>query len=129
MCENTSGFSSVKVGDKLWSAAYGECEVTDKGPSTLVVVPTCDTMRRISIVFFNDGTTHGTAPQSLFWSRPEIIAPPKPKRKVMKTVEAWANVYPSGKQTLHDSMSDAITYRCLNVEATVKIVGAYEVEE
>lgn len=129
MCENTNDFSGVNVGDKLWSMQLGECEVVRVDNDTWPYV--CQGVGGMEC-YTSDGKVMATdAFPSLFWSRPEIIAPPKPKRKVVKTVDAWANVYhgPFGC-VIYGGITDAresASHDC--IAACVHLTGTYEVEE
>ena len=59
-----------------------------------------------------------------------------PKKKVKKTIEAWANVYPKGVWTLYTTEIKAnnfneasmATFLCNRI-ACVKLTGEYETEE
>ena len=99
MCGDASDFSGVTVGDKLWSMQLGECTVIDviTFQRGYRIQTRIECRSALGDMPYNHDGVQQLAPdvtQSLFWSRPEIIAPPRPKRKVVKTVEAWANVYP-----------------------------------
>lgn len=133
MCENTSDFSGVKVGDKLWSVQLGECEVAnvDNKDCTFKCE---DTNNNLNMWYRRDGTSYDitgpSAHQQLFWSRPDIIAPPRPKRKVVKTVEAWINIYPEDvPRFAHKTRDEADSARELNRIACVHLTGSYEVFE
>lgn len=81
---NTNDFSKAKVGDKLWSIQLGECvvcEINHAYPRRLFPV-LCKNSIRTAEKYTNLGL-HGITDtfQSLFWSKPEIIAPEMPKRK------------------------------------------------
>lgn len=126
---DTNDFSSVKVGDKLWSIQLGECEVMGANYNHVVVKRVSST---VDLCYELDGKhLKGDAHQSLFWFKPEIIAPPRPKRKVTKTLERWVNVYPGDLSgiRLHRSESDALCNALDGAIATVRVTGTYEVEE
>lgn len=128
MCGSESDFSGVKVGDKLWSVQLGECEVVRVDSNVWPCV--CQGAGGMEC-YTSDGKVVATdAFPSLFWSRPEIIAPPKPKRRVVKTVEAWANVYPGGNLSpLFDSVEYANWGASYGRVACVHLTGTYEVFE
>jgi len=131
MCDSASDFSGVKVGDKLWSVQLGECEVTH-APQTDKDRIICCPMYccHDSLCYSQDGKLMDNHPvQSLFWARPEIIAPPKPKRKVVKTVELWQNVYPENVTYLHVTKKEADERSEGNRIACVHLTGTYEVFE
>ena len=132
MCDGASDFSGVKVGDKLWSVQLGECEVSLVDDDNTFYCENADDGSWFNLngkCISNDDHGHH---QSLFWSRPEIIAPPRPKRKMVKTVEAWANVYRGREMTLHNTWDDA-KFDCGRyagfLRGCVRITGTYEVEE
>lgn len=62
----------------------------------------------------------------LYWSKPEIIAPPRPKTKVKKVVEAWANVYPDYLGICHyitkEKADQEANFKRI---ACVKLTGVY----
>jgi hypothetical protein len=130
MCAND--FSSVKVGDKLWSVQLGECDVVVVKAGTWNSI-VCRNGEGNSEPYHQDGRywSEDAAP-SLYWSRPEITAPPKPKRMVRKEVEAWVNVY-DGMHIVDSSMMfktrDAADVSGTCRIACVRLTGSYEVEE
>lgn len=127
MCENTSDFSGVKVGDKLWSVQLGECEVSETSRAGIYRI-FCKSKLSEASYTASGLYSEEAAVQSLFWSRPEIIAPPKPRRKVTKTMEAWANVYPDGI-ILHETALGATQNSTSGCLCQVRLTGTYEVFE
>lgn len=104
-------FSSVKVGDRLWSAVFGWG----------VVVDTCRVpmMIRSELTndihsFTKDGKFYVDGLQCLFWDEVKIVPPPKPKEKKITVKEniIWnkcscGNVYPYGaSHTVWSSFTD-----------------------
>ena len=131
MCDGASDFSGVKVGDKLWSVQLGECEVIGIGYSCGNRFIKCVGDKGVMAGYDCDGrrSTHDVN-QSLFWSRPENIAPPRPKRKVVKTVEAWAVVSGSGLvRGICRRLVDAARLVVDGDDHGVRLTGTYDVEE
>ena len=94
----TDDFSSARPGDKLWSLRFGPVRVLSAGNEGV----TCSgeyTPIRIwgTTGFLSRDERAPDAVPDLYWSRPEIIAPPKPKRMVEKTWTFWVNLYPNGE--------------------------------
>ena len=91
-------FSSVKVGDRLWlHSSYYIGWVTVAAISTnaesyypIKVVCTGPSMRYESIS--KHGHISELGPQCLFWAEPTVIAPPKPKQKMVRVIEdvSWS---------------------------------------
>lgn len=82
-------FSTAKVGDNLWSLRYGEVVVTKVCKDWLLGrYGKCGQSDWWSL----DGINHfGEVTPDLYWSKPEIIAPP---RLVEEKWEFWMNLYP-----------------------------------
>lgn len=70
-------FDGIKVGDKIWTIENGECVVG-------AVVNSITCFEAGGRWYYYDGILMGQGRriQSAFWSNPNIIAPPKPKKKV-----------------------------------------------
>lgn len=93
--ESKQYFDGIKVGDKLWSIQLGDCIVMEANHTA------CDGKYPIYVRNDKDVTASYTqngfereteAAQSLYWSKPEIIAPPRPKRKITK--EGYIGIMP-----------------------------------
>ena len=67
--------------------------------------------------------------RTLFWAPVEIIAPPRPKRKVKKVIEYYANIYPTGGPLFHPTKAVADKNRRAERIACVKLTGEYETYE
>jgi hypothetical protein len=81
MKEETMTFANVKVGDKLWSLRFGEVIITEIDGGH--IYGTADTL---NLSWNMDGrVTISQVTPDLYFGKPEIIAPPPPKRKVKKT--------------------------------------------
>lgn len=77
--KNTNDFSKCKVGQKLWSIQLGECEVISPMNQTIECINNEGEKR----VYWHSGSFHRKDYHtSLFWSKPEIITPEKPKEKI-----------------------------------------------
>lgn len=126
-------FKDAKVGDKVWSVRHGWGEiiaVDGLGIPYPVRVSFCPV---VSILFTISGKeeTDDTNP-TLFWDEVEIVAPPKPKPKIMvkHTVEMWVNVYSWGLGMSHLTEHGASAAADAKaVAVAVKLTGEYQVEE
>ena len=97
-------FSTVRPGDKLWSLRYGEVVVTEKHHYKVQ----CRVAPNHWVLWWFDGRHYDTdVTPDLYWSKPEIIAPPQPKRMVNKQFVGWVNVYPAGLGYLYDTQEQA----------------------
>lgn len=131
---NEPYFKDAKVGDKVYSLIGGFGEITER---TIYLG-----ISRLHIEFPYrkdeydlDGCLGGAYDQVLFWDKPEIIAPPKPKRKEKRTIEGWVNVYEDGATRYYQTLEEAqngIRERmneCVRKIACVRVTGEYEVEQ
>lgn len=74
---NTNDFSKCRVGDKLWSIQLGDCIVSELTLSEICVISD----NGIYEYYYFDGKfSSADKYQSLFFSNPNIIAPPEPPR-------------------------------------------------
>lgn len=74
---NTNDFSKRRVGDKLWSIQLGDCIVSELTLSEICVISD----NGIYEYYYFDGKfSSADKYQSLFFSNPNIIAPPEPPR-------------------------------------------------
>ena len=128
-------FDGIKVGDRVYDMRDGW------GSANIVCSPVSP---RLLIFFDNgmarqfslDGQFAPQCPQSLFWDKPEFTPPPRPKRKVKKSLEGWAVVCSGGGAVFFTHESDARAHArdieaegWYSVSAIVKLTGTYEVEE
>ena len=68
----------LKVGDRLWSTAYGWVEVKQTEPDLAFAI-------RTTLGSYSASGKYSTyGPRSLFWDEVKIDPPPPPKRKVKK---------------------------------------------
>ena len=125
-------FDGIKVGDKVYSMAYGwgvVCHLWARGLYPLEIKFTSG-----KGAYTLDGEQYLGELQTLFWDKPEFTPPPRPKRKVKKTIEWWVNVYPGGclghgQETKEEADKAAIGSIYGSPVACVKLTGEYEVEE
>lgn len=73
---NTNDFSKCKVGEKLWCLQLGECTVNEMSDHLIKVSSKDD----FCSFFLNGVASAHDKYQSLFFSNPNIIAPPEPKQ-------------------------------------------------
>lgn len=90
--ENTNDFSKRRVGDKLWSIQLGDCIVSELTLSEICVISD----NGIYEYYYFDGKfSSADKYQSLFFSNPNIIAPPEPPRlpdyKPGQWIAVWEN--------------------------------------
>lgn len=91
---NTNDFSKRKIGDKLWSIQPGDCEVRHIGLDKIIV-----SSGIWNASYLLNGNLHYEDRfQSLFFSNPNIIAPPEPPRlpdyKPGQWIAVWNNASP-----------------------------------
>jgi hypothetical protein len=124
-------FENARAGDAVWSLEFGWGEIAAivKGSGYPVCVRFDDDDRLEKYLF--DGKIYRHRNQTLFWDEIPIIAPPRPKRLVTKTVEGWGNVYPGGRvEAIYISHKQALDFASHEAVAKgVKLTGSYEVEE
>jgi len=92
---NTNDFSGVNIGDKLWSIQLGNCVVERKRTNTSVIMCiTPDGAEKSDSAWYHFDGKHNDFDycQSLFWSKPEIIAPENPRKMVKRETECFAVV-------------------------------------
>jgi hypothetical protein len=125
-------FRDAKVGDRVWVFPIGLGEIIEIDENMGICVQTSG----FKSWYLFDGrfTVHDQYP-TLFWDEIKIIPPPKPKRKVKKTVEGWANIYhlnPDGVTQLfmHNTKESAekCNVKCEGVCAAPATL-TYEIEE
>lgn len=132
--KNTNDFRKCKVGDKLWSIQLGECEVTNIQCGILELTNNI----KNSSEYYLDGKESGRDfIQSLYFSNPNIIAPEKPKEKILFDLEkALSGEYDlvtrDGREVQEwkwfekaDQDEDCISYVANGSLVTVHIYGNY----
>lgn len=133
MDNNKPTFADAKEGDKVYSLLHGEGIVGFRGTS--VEYPLRVHFECYNDTFTLDGkanTIH--AHPTLYWTKPEIIVPPRPKRKVEKTMDVWVNHYSDAFQpTIHPAEQAAL--RAIGIAGfnsnvqTVPGIVTYTIEE
>jgi len=122
-------FENARVGDRVWSIEHGWGKViqilSHKDCKLNVLLETGDL---VAITEDGKDDPQGHA-QIWFWDEVIIEAPPRPKRKVVKKVERWVNVYPRSMSKLHSTEGVADACASGDRVACVKLTGEYEVEE
>jgi hypothetical protein len=120
-------FENARAGDRVWSVEYGwgTVESVSKGVYPVVVSFDCG----IDVTYTFSGMPRSSGLQTLFWDEVKIEAPPRPKRKVVKKVEKWVNIYPEMQSIVHDNKKIADSAASDMRIACVKLTGEYEVEE
>ena len=134
---NVNDFSDAMIGDKVYDIIQGPGIIikTDALGDYPIGVSLEDkecTGRKAYSTYTLDGhvDTRNTGP-SLYWSKPEITIPPKPKRKVTRTIERWINIYPHNafESSVYTTRADAERCQGLNCIGQVMLTGSYEREE
>lgn len=122
--------TGVRVGDKLWDAAEEEwVEVTSIGSATYPIVVRNKNGHFTACTLSGLVCTDSGTPR-YYWDKVKIIPPPRPKRKVKKTVELWVNVYNLDICAAHKSKEDAdINASKDRLGEAHHIIHEYEVEE
>ena len=123
---NETTFENAQVGDRVWSSkwGWGEVLVITKRFTYPIEVRFSDTCSEYHTL---KGVNVEGEMQSLFWD--ELTIPTRPKRKVTKTIEAWANVYPDGKYYVYETLGWAERNKADTRIALAHLTGTYEVEE
>jgi hypothetical protein len=94
---NTNDFSKCKVGDKLWCIQLGECVVICIYPNEKQLVCASSEDSSHTADFQMDGkTARSHKRQSLFFSNPNIQAPPEPVRLPDYKPGEWIAVWDYG---------------------------------
>ena len=126
-------FENARVGERLWHIRRGWGTIVnifiDKIELTMdETSPLASLDERALFVRFDGKENQSDLTPSWFWDEVKIVAPERPKRKVVKTVERYANVY-HGVEYLHPDEKSALRCRTAACIATVKLTGEYEIEE
>ncbi len=136
-------FDGVKVGDKVWDILYGWLEVVEVYSNIDVFRAKANSGKWYDLVTSIDGLSTITNTRRTFWDEVKIIPPPRPKRKVVKTVEGYINIYQSIKASdgklgddfhtgeyIHKTPEEADANRNINrLGKACYIKHQYEVEE
>lgn len=130
-------FANAQVGDRVWSPFGQECLVGEtNGRVATNGLAQEDPKRNLTVIFDNGRTNYfsmnglndwrDSAP-SLFWSRPEIIAPEQLKKKVKMKIERWVVLSKEGFSWSFSSKEDAMNFKRRIGEAE-HIIREYEKE-
>ena len=130
-------FENAKVGDWVFWTTNGWCKILNIKHSErfpVLVEGTDSDGDRIEVRFTLCGRLYTSDKfPTLF---PENTVPqyyldlcPRPKRKVKKTLEVWANIYPGGKFNVYSSEKLADKRAGSRRIGCAKLTGEYEVEE
>jgi hypothetical protein len=116
------------VGKKVWDFMLGWGTITEFNINWQS--PAFVEFPHVGVSYHADGKMYYGENQRLFWDEIKFEEPPKPKRKVKKTIERWMNIYPDGEHA-HRTEEDATLWANAPSPrlACVKLVGEYEVEE
>lgn len=126
----------LKVGDTLYTLFYGYAKVVEINTSPnrvyqIKLKSGCCT----NIWITKDGKmTNNHVEQSVFWSKPDIVAPPRPKRLTTKTLECFANIYKPDDKTRPCVIYLDRGYALANCDSkalytAVRATVTYEIEE
>lgn len=124
-------FRNVKPGQTLYSLIHGEITVKANCQSDNFPLKVIDSDGS-NFAYTNEGYYWKDRHRCfLYWAKPEIIPPPKPKVFVDKAVTVFANVYPDGRaacvHTTEDAARDSAGPRAVAV--AVPCIGKFRVEE
>jgi len=122
-------FANAKVGEKVWDILEGWGIIKDIFADGLRVQ--FDNHTRL---YFRNGRgdIQDKNPRLFKEEATEvkIIPPPRPKRKVMKTVEVWGLFTANGKLICSSEDKYKLAFHNISgFDRTVKLTGEYEVEE
>ena len=115
-----SDFKNAKIGDRLYSLRFGWVEVlsVNYGYPYVTNHILCSDTHKETICWRADGRLYEQdVTQDLYWGKPEIIAPEKPKRKVKAYLYASEN---GTITTFFHTDTSAYTYHgeCVKTNAT-----------
>ena len=122
-------FENARAGDRVWSDEHGWGEIIQILPHKDCKLNVLVGEDRVVAITEDGKNSPQERAQRWFWDEVKIEAPPRPKRKVKRTIEGWANVYPNELLTFHDSKEDADNEVSYNRIACVKLTGEYPAEE
>ena len=123
---NETTFEKARTGDKVWTKKDGWGSIVGIDDNEELPITVCFRSRRKS--FTKKGfALMSDKHQSLFWG--EIKIPTRPKRKIIKKVERWSNVYPNDFISIYKTKEMANINACSSRIACVKLPIEYEVEE
>lgn len=136
-------FRDAKVGNEVYDICWGKGEIIQIAvlPDDLIEIQVMSKSDRTVRWYDEDGMIKEVFAENptLFWSKPDITPPPRPKRKVKK--EGWINLKvengiarvvrtgsgPSQGRSVHDDYNAAWANSCSDAMKPIKI--DYEVDE
>lgn len=89
---NTNDFSKCKVGDSLYCFLLGQCKIIEIHTDSVMPIEVESEFGKCRFPF--DGTYRGI--QLLFFSEPQVIAPPEPPRLPDYKIGQWIAVWDDG---------------------------------
>lgn len=125
---NTNDFRTAQPGDKLWSLRYGEVVVVRISASNTILCSIGNTSNTLEWWICGRAFASDVTPD-LYWSRPEIVAPEKPERVVMREFTMYINRYENGEVYGYPTKSEADMYGRHRKGDAHKVTVALEVEE
>lgn len=96
-------FYDAENGDRVWDLLLGEGEIVSSLKGCWIRVKFENSQIQ---EYALTGCLIGSLIQTLYWSKPEIIAPPRPKRMVTKEVDCWV---------LTDHIKDLYPFYCPSI--------------
>lgn len=124
----------LRVGDKVWDVLCGYGVVVEILTRIEVGFGTLGVQGYYSKNYTLEGyyRDYHLTPV-LYFDKPPIIEPPRPKRKVVKTVEHWINLYSDGSISRNFptkcEASNNVSEKYKDTAVQVHLTGTYEVEE
>ena len=133
MKHNKPMFDAI-VGDKVWDVQRGWGNIIEIDPTSyypIVVRFVYENHDEVDTYMFDGRSKEIHKNPTLFWDEIKITPPPRPKRKVKKSIEGWANVYKHGRWWYFYEDKERADWAdsCGERVACVKLTGEYDVEE
>jgi hypothetical protein len=123
-----------ETGDEVFSPDYGWGKVTNIREGGMYPVAASFKNTNSNLYTMEGKRTEFSAAPTLF---PSHLVPqyyldlcPRPKRRVVKTLERWVNLYPHGAAYTYNTLEDAErNIASISECGPIKLTGTYEVEE
>lgn len=127
-------FSSAKKGDKVYSTEYGYGQISDVHKDRLYCIEVLFEEEQANKPSYtlNGKFRKESVSSSLFWDKPEIIAPCKPIEVVTKEVYGYLNIYPTspvGYRNFYTRIENANNNSTEDCLGTVSAILSYRVPE
>ena len=136
---NETTFENVRVKDKVWvdnykvwGKVYSICKENILYPITVQFRdPSCIHNNFLYENFTYTGYNKtSNLRRSLYWDEiPEPVAPPRPKRKIKKTIRRWILHSPEGVEFLYFNHQSADNATIGTQNICIEVTGEYEIEE